>query len=248
MIDISFKFTSDTPGFWEGFWERRDGLGLGGADPDSLSPTLQEYHRLLWSKELPNGQKMELKKGSASYYLTWGDYRFGSDTIITDFRYGRNMNILDQVRQRVPDFKAFIKSNTERAYTIGGTIVFPKHMNSLNQCRGTNRLISDRWDLTMECIRRHYEKQESPLSKVLDADSNFFNLFVDFKGYVDYFLLQDCVSEDYRSVIIWDGKGDFSEDGLPKTCNNYLSFVSKEYEFLEKRNKRIGEYAKMKGL
>lgn len=32
-IDVNFDFTSDTKGFWEGFWERNDGLGAGGADP-----------------------------------------------------------------------------------------------------------------------------------------------------------------------------------------------------------------------
>ena len=34
-IDVKFDFTSDTKGFWDGFWERNDGLGAGGADPDS---------------------------------------------------------------------------------------------------------------------------------------------------------------------------------------------------------------------
>ena len=75
-IDVTFAFTSDTPGFWDGFWERRDGRGLGGADPDSESPTLHEYHRLLWSRKLPNGQTMNLKKGTGYYYLTWEDFRF----------------------------------------------------------------------------------------------------------------------------------------------------------------------------
>ena len=30
-IDVNFDFTSDTKGFWDGFWERNDGLGSGGA-------------------------------------------------------------------------------------------------------------------------------------------------------------------------------------------------------------------------
>ena len=44
MIDISFDFRSDSKG----------------RDPDTYSPTLNAYHRALWSKELPNGQVMEL--------------------------------------------------------------------------------------------------------------------------------------------------------------------------------------------
>ena len=26
-IDTSFDFTTDTEGFWDGFWERKNGLG-----------------------------------------------------------------------------------------------------------------------------------------------------------------------------------------------------------------------------
>ncbi len=68
-IDVSFDFTTDSPGYWDGFWDRKDGLGVGGSDPDSASPTLQGYHQKLWSKELPCGEKMELKCGSGPNYL-----------------------------------------------------------------------------------------------------------------------------------------------------------------------------------
>ena len=44
-IDINFNFYSDTPK---------------GKDPDSHSPTLRNYHKILWSKALPNGLKFEL--------------------------------------------------------------------------------------------------------------------------------------------------------------------------------------------
>ena len=39
-IDTSFNVYSDTPE---------------GKDPDSYSPTLRNYHKILWSKKLPNG-------------------------------------------------------------------------------------------------------------------------------------------------------------------------------------------------
>ena len=58
MIDTSFDFTTDTKGFWDGFWYRKGGLGYCGNDPDSCSARLREYHRILWSRELPNGQVM----------------------------------------------------------------------------------------------------------------------------------------------------------------------------------------------
>ncbi len=50
MIDINFDFTTDSPGYWDGFWQRGDGLGEGGSDPDKASPTLRTYHQMLWSK------------------------------------------------------------------------------------------------------------------------------------------------------------------------------------------------------
>ena len=54
MIDVTFDFTTDSPGYWYDFWNRNGGMGAGGSDPDNSSPMLREYHRLLWSKELPN--------------------------------------------------------------------------------------------------------------------------------------------------------------------------------------------------
>ena len=59
-IDVDFDFTSDTPGYWDGFWERRNGLNMGKIDLDTFSPTLSEYHKILWSRDLPNDEKMIL--------------------------------------------------------------------------------------------------------------------------------------------------------------------------------------------
>ena len=45
-LDPWFDFTSDTPGFWDGFWENRNGLGMSGADPDMKSPMLRRFHKV----------------------------------------------------------------------------------------------------------------------------------------------------------------------------------------------------------
>ena len=127
-------------------------------------------------------------------------------------------------------------------------IIFPVHVNSMNQRRGMNILIADRWDLTLECIRRHYAGEESPLTKVIEQDRAFYDLFVDFKGYVDFFFLQDCVSEDYSSVNIWMGDTSFRKSGLPETVEDYFKYLLKEHIFLDNRNRRIQEYCLMNDI
>ena len=67
----------------------------------------------------------------------------------------------------------------------------------------------------------------------------FYDLFVDFKGYVDFFFLQDCVSEDYSSVNIWMGDASFRKSGLPETVEEYFKFLLKEHIFLDKRNNGV---------
>lgn len=54
IIDTSFDFRTDTPP---------------GKDPDSHSPKLKAYHKLLWSKTLPNGKAFNLDDTKARAYL-----------------------------------------------------------------------------------------------------------------------------------------------------------------------------------
>ena len=91
MIDISFDFRSDSKG----------------RDPDSYSPTLNAYHRALWSKELPNGQVMELQSKNAPYVLNWRDFYFTSDTIIVEMSHYKNRKIMDRVYEQVEDFEEY---------------------------------------------------------------------------------------------------------------------------------------------
>ena len=232
MIDITYDFRTDS----------------NGKDPDTYSPILNLFHRFLWSKELPNGEVMKLRSKAVPFVMTWKNFSFTSDTIIVEMRTSKNKKIIDQAIQCVENFEEVYEHLLHRSYTIGSMIIFPVHVNSMNQRRGMNALISDRWDLTLECIRRHYAGEESPLSKVIETDKAFYDLFVDFKGYVDFFFLQDCVSEDYSSVDIWMGDASFRKSGLPESVEDYFKFLLKEHIFLDKRNKRIQEYCGVHGL
>lgn len=243
MIDTSFDFTMDSPHYWDTFWDNNYGLGGGGSDPDSASPMLQKYHQELWSRQLPNGQFMNLETGYGSRYLTWEDMRFGSDSIIASFRYDRCRTLITELKEQLSDYYKFIEGFIHKTYTMGGMVILPKHRNSINQVRGTNKLIADRWDLTLECIRRYYIGEDSPIKWCLDQDKDFFELFIDFKGYVDYFFLQDLVSDDYSRVKLWLGQENvLGEEPVPTTVDAYMHYLNNEISFVEKRNARINEY------
>lgn len=245
-IDAFFDFTTDTPHYWDGFLSRGGGLGTGGPDPDSKSPMARRIHQLLWSRELPNGETMILEDGRSRFYLKWKDICFGSDSIIVSFRYDRNRPFLRKLEEFLPDYHGFMEDYLHRACNIGGVMLFPSFQWCLNQARGCSRRISDRWDLTLECIRRYYLGESSPLDKCLNHPTNryFFSLFLDFKGFVDFFFLQDCVTEDYSNVKLWLETSLFEVNPIPKTVEDYLSFIGKELDFVSKRNRRIEEFCR----
>ena len=235
-IDITFDFTTDSPNFWI----------KKGIDPDNASPTLQRYQKLLWSKKLPCGDVMDLKEGFGANYLYWNNFRFGSDSIINMYINHKNVyiqNLLKEVKKTLNNYNQFIEDYIRRGYTIGGEIIFPKNgFYSINSKRGTNKLIKDRFDLTVECIRRYYQNEPSPLTEIFQHNKAFFDLFVSFKGYIDFFLLQDIVSNDYSKVNCFLDIYDFSRNPYPKDVNEWHILYEKQMEFLKKRNKRISEY------
>lgn len=241
IIDTNFDFTSDTPHYWDHYWDVDPVLGGFNNDPDCASKTLQKYHQILYSKKLPNGEDMSLLVGTGKNYLTWKGFRFGSDSIIASFRYIKYRHFLEQAASSIENWIDYIEKYIRKSYTIGGEIIFPKRPMGINQSRGINHYIKDRFDLTLECIRKFYLGEQSPLYDILMKDKDFFDLFLNFKGYVDYFYLQDCVSSDYSQVLFWLGNGEFEKEPLPKSVQEYFGFIAKELDFVEKRNHRIKE-------
>ena len=156
-------------------------------------------------------------------------------------------------------FKLFIWRYLQISNTIGGFIVFPRHnRGSINTKRGNpNGKIKDRFDLTLECIRRYYITQDNPLFTHIDKDDEvFFEMFGSFKNYVDFFCLQDWVNDNYEVLDllgdtpttllnadeVWKENKiipcDFDEkDQVKKWWNLYHNLMYR----LEKRNKRIDE-------
>ena len=131
------------------------------------------------------------------------------------------------------------------AYTIGAMMVFPanriNNMQTINGARGFNQAIADRLDLTLECIRRYYLDQASPLDKTLARYTDFFRLFDDFRGYVDFFLLQDLVTNNYQSIKFFMPFVNFEPPATPRDVDTYREFRHRSIAFIKARNKRISQ-------
>lgn len=227
QIDTSFDFRSDTPP---------------GKDPDAFSPTLRRYHRLLWSKPLPRGVVFELVDTTPRVYLhhrsEMGEFFLSSDAVIPSFtREPKVAHIIDQMpKEELDEFNTI-------GYTIGGMMLFPANRigrkMTINGARGLHPLIKDRFDLTVECIRRHYRNESNPLAETLKRYADFFGLFEDFRGYVEFFLLQDLVTDSFSRVKFFLPFDDFNTSPLPASREEYVAYKQLAIEFIQARNRRI---------
>ena len=225
-IDIAFDFYSDS----------------GGKDPDSYSPTLKKYHKLLWSKPLPSGKVFTLSDAESDSYLTYISAQekisLSSDSISNSYRDKKALSsIVQDLSKEVEEFRNL-------GSTIGGYILFPNKKidgkMTINGARGFNQKIADRFDLTLECIRLHYLGMSNPLQEVLTQNTAFFKLFESFAGYVDFFLLQDLVDVNYESIYFFTPiKKMFESSPLPANKEEYLQYMKSSTSFTAKRNERI---------
>jgi hypothetical protein len=227
MIDTAFNMYTDA----------------NGGDPDITSPTLRRYHKLLWSKTLPSGEFFELQENKNGSYLwyssTLGDFSLGSDAITHSYKNQKRKKwLISQIPEEV-------KELFNMGSTIGAYIIFPnkqvERKNTINQARGVSLLIDDRFDLTLECIKRFYINQSSPLYDTLNRYKVFFQLFVNFKGYVEFFLLDDLVDEkgEVKFYLPFD-----NFQSKPEFVNKeeYIIYKNKVMYFIECRNRRIDDY------
>jgi hypothetical protein len=207
-----------------------------GRDPDAYSPSLKKCHQLLWSKPLPRGKVFKLD-GNLRHSSELGDFSLSGDSIISTFiTYKRTEHIIKQLSDEEKDYFWHL------ADTIGGFIVFPSNRvynQTINMARGFRKEISDRFDLTLECIRRYYLNEQSPLYDVIFGYRSFFELFDDFKGYVDFFLLQNLVFPDYSSIKFFLPFNDFTSSPIPQTLEDYLVYRNNTIQFIKDRNNMI---------
>ncbi len=225
-IDTNFNFYSDA----------------NGGDPDSTSPTLKRYHKLLWSKLLPNGKVFDLHYGVNGAYLyhesELGEFYLGSDAITHSYR---NQKRKQWLVQQIPDD---VQELFDAGSTIGAYILFPNRRfdgkHTINQARGVHSLIDDRFDLTLECIRRFYSGIDNPLYETFQRYKGFFDLFQDFYGYVHFFLLEDLLDRDggIKFFLPFD---EFTSPPTFSDTGEYLAYKKQVMAFIESRNRRIAD-------
>lgn len=232
QIDVGFDFRTDS----------------GGKDPDIASPSLRQFHKYLWNKQLPGGETFALSESGPGGYLRFkaeSEYHHLASDSIGNSYMGRVRlaGLLSEIDT------SLLETFRDLNCTIGGYIIFPSNRidgkPTINGERGFNHFIADRFDLTLECIRLHYSNDKSPLSAVLGRYSSFFGLFQDFKGYVDFFLLNDLVSNDYKEVQMFNEvEGVFKASPVPRSKKSYLEYREGSMEFTKRRNLRIENWAK----
>jgi hypothetical protein len=231
-IDTSFDFRTDTPV---------------NKDPDAFSPTLCRYHKFLWSRVLPSGALFDLEvcrrhvKYALHHRSELGEFFLTSDSIIHSYtRWDKLRHITELFPEEENEAFRTI------GYTMGGMLVFPGNQidgqQTINGARGCHGMIGDRFDLTLECIRRHYIGEHSPLGETLQRYGDFFALFEDLRGYVEFFMLQDLVHDDYSVVKFFMRFDDFSTSPLPKNVDTYREYRRRSIEFAKARNRRIDRY------
>ena len=132
MIDITFDFHADSYG----------------KDPDVYSPTLKKYHRILWSKSLPNGKIFNLRDNKAGAYLyhksELGQFFLGSDAITHSYKHHKRKQWLTR---QIPEA---VNQVYCAGSTIGAYIIFPNNKinnkQTINGARGCNGKIDDSVD------------------------------------------------------------------------------------------------------
>lgn len=231
----------------------------GGGDPDAESPTLRAYHKLLWDKSLPNGTKFTLEYApERSEYLVHdshlGRFSLASDTCVPGWSNWKRERIADIVREvsreELTDFDTL-------TYQMGAMLLFPRNGpgeargQSMNQERGTNGFIVDRLDLTLECIRLYYQDKAepgsvavNPLADAINRWSDFFDLFGDFKGYTDFFLLQDLLTADGATVDLFLPNDGFPWWPFPADVDEYAEYRRRALGFVEERNRRMEDWVR----
>ena len=228
----------------------KDDLGPN-KDPDKYSDELGHDHCKLWNSRWRLGILKWSHFNRLSTSINGVDFVFTPDSITNSFvNSKRRVNgnyeykIIEEYGECVQEL---IKEYRDTDYTIGSSIIFPVSIEgdkigwTINIARGISFKVHDRIDYTLECIKRFYEgNDENPLSKALEKNKDFFDLFNDFYDYVDYFFLNDLIDSN-GNVKSFTDVIDFSR-AFPMTEEEYKKYINNTMGFVKKRNKIIKKW------
>ncbi len=108
MINTNYNFTNDIKDYWNNYWEENDLLGSQKYDIDKLSKTLTNYHKIIYSKKLPNGMILDLKHSKSGNFLLFNDLQLSNDSITTSFRYKSFLPMLRKVKAKLNNYHNFL--------------------------------------------------------------------------------------------------------------------------------------------
>ncbi len=224
-----------------------------GGDPDRDCERLYVWHRALWGRGEAGVARFRLDViydrgyGLSLHAEDGSEFWLGSDGMIPTW------SSAGWTKRFSADLVAEIDKDADDFYrvasTIGGYIVFPRNRRgqtgwTINQARGMHSAIADRFDLTLECIRRHYTEPsaKNPLGERLAHYADFFELFGDFDRYVRFFLLDDLLTQDrgaVRSLMSGEPVSDFPSPAFALTPAAYAEYRRRSIAFVSARNNRI---------
>ena len=229
-------------------------------DPDSVHAGLRESHRILLGQPLPNGDSWSFQPARGWYLksveprtgepLEWS---VGSDNFATT-----HTNALPGMAEKIPGYE---NRHLHEFCQVGGYIVFPNGLEqtrptkvrprkwTLNQAKGCDRRISDRFDLTLEAIRLFFDGKTSrdvnPLGDVLDAYGWFFAPFgagdEGFRAYVDYFFLTPMVSGG-RVRPTYGNELDFADAMPGGSQSGYDRYIEAQGAAVRERTEAITQW------
>lgn len=165
---------------------------------------------------------------------TRGRFLLSSDTIANSNR--RRSGIRPFYEQMPDDVNAEFHNGG-----VAARILFPANRieggRTVNGARGMDLRIADRFDLTLECVRRFYSDDlRTPLGEVLTCYRAFFDVFETFDQYVRFFYLDDLVEDGLvRFYLPFEEFG----DPLPSTFDEYERFRVAQVAFVSARRERM---------
>jgi len=85
--------------------------------------------------------------------------------------------------------------------------------------------------------------KSSPLYDTLFRYKNFFDLFENFEGYINFFFLDDLINKN-KEVKFYLPFDNFNTRPVFSSVEDYLTYKDGVTNFIMSRNKRINNYVK----